>query len=543
MAGQRSALSLFVGVVAAYACVWGLIAFDRSWRKPVRLDTLKSGYYHDEFVELRLRARDRELVRRWREGLAPKVAVFKDGALVTTIAAVQWLDLSFSPAHGAFVGRWPCPWNAPPGRYDLVLAGAEELGDRLKVSGFEILRRVPKPLPPGFVALTLETRGPLSSMRVTAPDGMEKGWRGLLDWAEYLEADAFWMLVGETPGGKPGELWRSENFQFLGAVAQECRKRRLALGVYAMDYLTTSHEALPRYEYALDVEEGRVFRTRAISLRDPKRPGDVAALLGQFKDIPGVEYLGLDYIRNALGGYELIDDFFAEMPGVHPPPEWSVYSRAERIVWFHHKKIMRKDAHFIDAWQWWRAHKVGAIVRRLRGTLGPDKALWAFTLTWEKGWQHGQDVVMMNDAGVDADALMLYEANVEQFEAILKDFNGYVRRPDGQLVVGDVVDAPLHQGSGPGEMRRRLDEAVDRVYADGRPPAGLFIHDAGRALWGRLGPATTKQWMDAARASIRHLRERTGGRGASALSAMRPRAAAAGGRGGPNVGRGGPDGF
>ena len=513
MARQRSALGVFLGVVAAYVLVWGLVAVDRAWRKPVRLDTLKPAYYHDEFVDIRLRARDRDLVRRWREGLPPKVAVYRDGALVTTIAAIDWLDLSFSPAEGAFLARWPCPWNAPSGRYDLVLAGAAELGDRLTVSGFRIQRRVPKALPPGFVALTLETKQSLASMMVTAPDGTEKGWRGILDWAEYLEADAFWMLVGETPGAKPGEVWRSENLALIPAVAQECRKRGLALGVYAMNYLTTSQAALPRYEYAWDVEEGRPLRTRAISLRDPQRPRDVAALLGRFADIPGVEYLGLDYIRNALGGYELVDDFFAEMPGIRPPPEWSSYSRAERMIWFHHKKVMRKDSRFIDAWQWWRAHRVGAIVRKLRAALGPEKTLWAFTLTWERGWQHGQDPVMMNDAGVDADALMLYEADGPQFESILKAFDGYARPSDVQLVVGDVVDWPLHQRSplGPGEMRRRLDAAIDRIYGGGGPPAGLFVHDAGRALWGRLGPATTRQWMDAARASIRRLRERSGG--------------------------------
>ena len=25
-------------------------------------------------------------------------------------------------------------------------------------------------------------------------------WRGLLDWAKYVGADAFWMLGGQTPG-------------------------------------------------------------------------------------------------------------------------------------------------------------------------------------------------------------------------------------------------------------------------------------------------------------------------------------------------------
>ena len=78
-------------------------------------------------------------------------------------------------------------------------------------------------------------------------------------------------------------------------------------------------------------------------------------------------------------------------------------SKDERIVWLARKKIMRRDRGFIDAWQWWRAHRVAGIVRRIKAEIGDQKKLWAFTLTWDRGWHHGQDAVMMNDAGVDAD--------------------------------------------------------------------------------------------------------------------------------------------
>ncbi|MBI4347541.1 MAG: hypothetical protein HY553_11845 [Elusimicrobia bacterium] len=506
MARQRSPVALLAGIVALYAAGLGLVAAGRAWRRPVVLETSRPAFFHDEFVEIRLRTRDGDLRRRLEEA-PPRVVVLRDGAAVPTIAGLTRVGLEWSDEDRAFAARWPCPWNAAPGAYELALEGGPELDDRLTVKGFEIRRRVPKALPPGFAALTLEAQQPLASLRVVAPDGVEKGWTGLLDWVQYMEADAFWMLVGDTPGSGPGELWRAENFDLVPAVAEECKRRGLAFGVYAMSYLTTSRERLPRYEYAWDVESGRAKITRAISLRDPQRPKDVAALLRRFAAVPGVDYVGLDYIRNALGGYELIDDFFAEMPGVRPPPGWEGLSREERMVWFHRKKVMRKDLAFVDAWQWWRAHRVGRIVREIRAAV-PDEVLWAFTLTWDKGWNHGQDVVMMNDAGVDADALMLYEADSKQFEHILRSFNAYVGRHDAQLMVGDVVDWPLHQRRGPKELRRRLAAAIDRVYGDGEPPAGLFVHDVGRALWGRLGPYTTRQWMDAARDAVRQLKAR-----------------------------------
>ncbi|MBI4424377.1 MAG: hypothetical protein HY554_11645, partial [Elusimicrobia bacterium] len=473
VARKPGPVAAFLAVAAVYLAGWALLEGARAWRRPVRLGTLQPSYGHDQFVEIRLRTRDPELRARWGEA-SPRVAVFREGRLVRTIGGLEWLALRWDEGERAFVARWPCPWNAPAGRYELSLAGAGELGGRLLAGSFELERRKPNPLPPGFVALTLEGSKPLSGMSVRAPDGSRKDWRGLLDWAEYLEADAFWLDIGETPGSGSEEVWASDNFALVPAVAEECRKRGLALGLYAKSYLTMSKEPLGRYEYAWDVVEGKLLRTRAISLRDPERAKDIAALLARFKDVPGVRHLGLDYIRNALGGYELLDDFFAEMPGVRPPPGWDQLSREERMIWFHHKKVMRKDAGFVDAWQWWRAHRVGRVVRQVREAVGPDALLWAFSLTWQRGWHHGQDPVMMNDAGVDADALMLYEADEAQFETILRDFHRYVERPDAQLVVGDVVDWPLHQRSprGPGELRRRLARGVDRIYADGAPAAG-----------------------------------------------------------------------
>jgi hypothetical protein len=210
--------------------------------------------------------------------------------------------------------------------------------------------------------------------------------------------------------------------------------------------------------------------------------------------------VGLDYIRNALGGVELVDDFVAEMPNLALPAEWNGLSKTERMLWLARKKAMRKDMALIDAWQWWRARRVALIVKEVKARLG-NKPLWAFTLTWDKGWHHGQDPVMMSDAGVDLDALMFYEADKAQYAQMLRDWNAYVRKGDVNLVPGNIFDWNLHQkdASGPAEFGRRLDAALDRVYADG-PAQGVFYHDLGRLLWStRLGKWGTKGWAEEAR--------------------------------------------
>ena len=472
----------------------------------VRLDTVKPAYYHFEFIDIRLRARLPELMRT-ADGKPPRALVLRDGRPWTTIGGLTEVELRWDEKQNALIGHWPCPWNAPEGEYQLRLFSSLAGEGWLQTKAFRIARRRPHPLPRRFVALTLETIRPLSTMKVRRPDGTIGDWRALLDWVQFMGADAFWVLGGQTPGDEPGEVWVSKNLPFFPELAQECKKRGIHLGLYVQCYLTNSKDRLERYRYAEDLSGGKPVFTRSISLLDPDRAQDVADLLKSFKDIPDVDYLGLDYIRNALGGYELADEFLKEMSWIPRPNNWERLTRTEQMIWFARKKIPRRDANFVDAWQWWRAHRVGLIVNHIRGQIGQDANLWAFTLTWEKGWQHGQDPVMMNDAGIDADALMLYEADAGQFEAMMNEWPAYVRRGDVQLVTGDVVDWVLHQRSskGPGEFEYRLERAARGIYADG-PATGIFVHDLNRALHGRLGPYSTREWMRAAKRAAKYFR-------------------------------------
>ncbi|MBI3551354.1 MAG: hypothetical protein HY077_02445 [Elusimicrobia bacterium] len=511
MRRKRGGVGLFLGLLAMYAAVFAGRGWWAQWVRAVHLEPSAPVYYHDALVEIRLWTRDAAVNQRWRAE-PPVVEVKRGGEPVTTIGGLGGVRLSYDSTRDAWTGRWPCPWNAEAGEYTLALFGAETFGPRLAARPFRIAYRRPAALPRGLSVLTLETSTPLRGMVVTGPDGEKKDWRGLLDWVQYVGADAFWMLGGQTPGDKPGETWVSYNLDMIPQVAKECRRRGLKFGVYAMCYLTMSKERLPGYQYALEVKDGKSVFTRAISLNDPNRPSDVAALLKRFSDIPEVDYVGLDYIRNALGGYELADDFFREMPGTVPPAGWDKLSAGEKRVWFARKKVMRRDMAFIDQWQWWRAHRVAAVVRRIKAEVGGNKPLWAFTLTWDRGWHHGQDPVMMNDAGVDADSLMLYEATREQFGALIRDWHDYVKRSDVQLVVGDVMDWPLHQRApdGPKELGRRMKAAIEGIYGEG-PAAGIFFHDLGRALWGRVGPWGTKGWMDEAKSVTRYFHEVSAG--------------------------------
>jgi hypothetical protein len=500
-------------LLALAALLAAALAGDAAWRwyarrREVRLRAGRAEYLHFDIVDIRLETLDPDLDVQF-SSAPPRAVVTRGGEAVTTIAGIREMTLTRESA-GVWTARWPVPWNAPTGDYVPALLGRDDLRERLRVSAFRIGRRVPRPLPPGFVVATLESVMPLATMRVAAPDGTRKDWNGLLDWAQYLRADAFWVLGGQSPGLADGQVWVDTNLALLPEVAKACRARGLKFGVYAEYSLTMSKKVkLPGYEYGLEIKNSAPVATRAISLRERKRIDDVVAFLKPFADDPNVDYVGLDYIRNALGGYELVDDFAAEMPGVVLPPEWPKLTRDERMVWLARKKVARLDMDLVDAWQWWRARRVALIVREIRTRLGGTKPLWAFTLTWDKGWNHGQDPVMMNDAGVDFDALMFYQADKRQFAELVKAWHEYVRRGDVQVVPGNIFDWGLHQKDpgGPAEFSRRLRLALSDVYADG-PAQGVFFHDLARLLWGRLGTWGTRGWADAARGVADDLKSR-----------------------------------
>ncbi|MFI5347547.1 MAG: hypothetical protein ACHQ51_14325 [Elusimicrobiota bacterium] len=509
MKSDRRGLGFFLAVAVFFAAVFVGWRWWYQGSRAIVFGAERADYLHYDFVDLRFSTRDRAL---WDDFAAhpPRAVVTRGGEEVTTIAGIR--EMTMIPvAPGQWMARWPVPWNAPVGDYLPVLLGRDDLKERLHAVPFRIGRRTPAPLPKGFVVLTLESVAPLATMRVKAPDGTMKDWRGLLDWAQDVGADAFWVLGGQSPGLQDGQVWVDTNLKMLHEVAAECRARGLKFGTYAMYSLTMSKTVkIPGYEYGLEIKDAQPVVTRAVSLAEPKREDDVVKLLKPFADDPNVDFVGLDYIRNALGGYELVDDFVSEMPGVPVPAEWPKLSRQERMVWLARKKIMRKDMDFIDAWQWWRAHRVALIVKRIKARLGDKKPLWAFTLTWEKGWHHGQDPVMMNDAGVDYDALMFYEADKPQYEAMLKAWHGYIRRGDVQVVPGNIFDWGLHQKdpAGPAEFGRRMRRAVDDVYGDG-PAQAVFFHDVDRLLWGRLGPWGTRAWADEARSISRYVKSKS----------------------------------
>ncbi|MDE1977539.1 MAG: hypothetical protein KGI84_09825, partial [Elusimicrobia bacterium] len=223
MAGKKTGIAFGALALCLLAALQFLL-----WRRrrAVYLDTARPAYFHYDFATLRLRTRDAALNRRWLKS-PPLVVVQRRGRTITTIGGLTQVPLVYDAREHDWTRTWPCPWNAPTGRYTPELLGNSDLRGRLHVRGFRILHRTPKAIPQGLSVLTWENARPLAGMTMIGPNGKKEGWRGMLDWTKNIGADAFWMMASETPGKKPGQVWLDSNFALLPKIAAAAHARGL----------------------------------------------------------------------------------------------------------------------------------------------------------------------------------------------------------------------------------------------------------------------------------------------------------------------------
>ncbi|MFA6584752.1 MAG: hypothetical protein WCS77_10680 [Elusimicrobiaceae bacterium] len=493
---------LLAVVLLGYLLVVPPASFYQKWIKTASVITAQSSYLRYGFIDIIASVQNLAVRKKWTDS-PPVAGIFYQDNQIESIGGIKEVPLVFDPGSGRWKGRFPVPWNPPRGKYTVKLLNSGLKGKYVSGSDFEITKRELPSLKQSFAVLTLEYAGWYGSLSVKSLSGQKvPAPEGLADWAKYMGVDALWVLVGKTTG-RNGQIWDPVDFKTLAAIGDQCHRRGIKFGVWVMSYLTFPEKVWPDYQWAYDVADGKPVRVRSVSISDPKRPDDIADLLVKFRDMKEIDFVGLDYIRNALGGYELCEEFYNDMWWINKPAGWDRMSHDQRIVAFARKKIERKDRELLDAWEWWRAQKVAGIVNHIKGRLGDDKMLWTYTLGWNKGWQHGQDPAMIVDAGSDIDAVMLYEADNGQYDTMMRDWSSYLERGDTRLVVGDIVDAPLHQGKGTSEFVRRMNWAGDEIFGKENGYAhGVFIHDLMRLMYGRKGSETMLDWAQAAKGVI-----------------------------------------
>ena len=508
---------------------------------PLTIETERSWYYRYHLIPVAVKAVDASGTPQ--TGEPPAVIVRRDGERVRNIGPFNELKLHYDHTRAEWVGFWPVPWNATPGIY--VLEAKTEIdpgewewtldGQRPKpdddddepepegmawavaTAPFEVKARARAQIEPGLCVATWEFD---FRETFTGPDGSSGDWKKLFDWIEYPGADALGFRGALTEGSgltieKP---FKSHNLEAIPRMGAEAHRRGIKFGTWAVAYSTypKGNARKPPYDFAMDISRstGVTSERPFISLLDERRVTALTEFFRQMQEMDEVDMVGLDYMRTDRGGYEMVDQFAAEMP-VKLPDNWGEWSanRRQRYVANKVEGEWQTDPKFYECWNWWRAHKGAEIARKIVDDSGVQKPTWIFVLTWLHGVQHGQDPLMFTDAGISMLAPMLYQVdNRGMYDEVVKAWANYIQPGQLNIVPGDQVDFYWHQKMvsptpATAEMYDRLITA-HREFSPGEPQIGAFWHDLNRAANpANRGPYSGREWALAGAAAFSTIRD------------------------------------
>ncbi len=407
-------------------------------------------------------------------------------------------------------------WNEEDGQYEIQLYYGDRVCSFYDTLTFILKRRVPPGVKKGFCVVDLEMNGSIRGRTFESPYGEQTDYRALLEWAQYMRTDAVWVLAGETTGFQPwtkrSRHWDAGPLENLHLLKKKADEYGVAIGAYIMSFYVPGAHGVPgRYEPGIgyNSEKDYLYKSKHISLSSEQRIQDIIELASAFEKDPEIGFVGLDFIRTGRAdGYELAPDVVKDT-NIRVPPGWDELPKDEKIKWFAMKIEVERDPLILEKWRWWRAHRVAEIVQRVIKEAQITKPLWVYTLGWNHGKEHGQDPVMFFDAGVSIDAVMLYEANSEQFKRLLQHWKDYIHEGQGNIIVGNCIDRNLldsQYNSPPDELLRRNIEGYRNIINNGFV-SGLFLHDLARGFWGRRGGYTLHEYANAFLSSVFSLKK------------------------------------
>ncbi|MBN1595852.1 hypothetical protein JW933_08000 [candidate division FCPU426 bacterium] len=468
----------------------------------LQLETSKNKYWRYEFVKVAASWGQTPTAASspWPEVLP--ASVWRGAKLIKTVG-----DCSGFPLHrqksGKWEGVWPVPFNPTLGEYTVktsVWADGQTISAK---ADFEIAGRKPYPLPSGFSVVTDEggKYGPHKTPGLNPED--KPGWQNMIQWAKYMGADAFWQCIGQT------QVWgvlKEEQYPFsqsmirlMPKVGEAAHNQGMQYGAWITAFVVIGDKPeATGYQYTLGYSRSQnaLRQLRYVSLACDQRIGHIIALLKKFEADPHVDFLGLDYMRTDFGGYEFAEEFVRDFT-LSTPPQWGQWSSSERSLWFARQIEVERDPLLRSRWEWWRAHRVALVIERIKEEVKPTKPLWVFSLGWQTGHQHGQDLLMMLDAGIGFNSPMFYSVDKPDYPHLLSSWKWYLGSAPASVVIGEPVDWNLLgrtlDPSGPQEHVDRQIQAVEKL-APQAAHFGLFWHDLARAHFGARGPYGSLEW-------------------------------------------------
>ncbi len=408
----------------------------------------------------------------------------------------------FKNAQGQYYGVYLHPFGGKLGDYSAVFYIQTREGNYAYTKKFTMQGRTSPPATETKKILTMEYNVDLTTKQIPAAyPGGPTSYHALYDWVRYSKCDMFWILAGQTTGWHSSvnkdNPWMSGPKSNAEILAASTNKGDVKFGAYIMSYFTDGggHKKAG-YEVATgySTKTKSMGSSRHVSLGSEARLNDIINLLKEFDANENISYLGLDFIRTGeMDGFELVDEMVA-LTGVYTPKNWANMSKYNRMLWLAQMRLVNREIGM--KWRWYRAQKVANIVKSIKDA-GVKKPLWVFTLGWDHGQEHGQDPYMFFDAGVDFDAIMIYEATRPQHRTMLTQWGNYLAG-EYNVLVGNMVDNRMQDGHKRAELEymRRTFEAELNYNRISRI-RGVFFHDLSRMLWSKnRGRTGVKEWAN-----------------------------------------------
>ena len=394
------------------------------------------------------------------------------------------------------------PFGGDLGEYQAVVLVQTKSGVYGYTEDFTVKGRQSPPAKETKKITTLEYAIDLTTKKIPNLEtgALTEDYNAIYDWVRYMKCDTLWVIGGQTTGWTggitPEKPWAPAMIKNVENLAASKSKGNVELGAYVMSYFAAGGgHRNGGYEVSIGYNSSTksLVESRHISLGDPKRVQDIIDILKRYDANPNISYIGLDFIRTGeVDGYELVDEM-VELTGVYTPANWSTMNKAARMRWL---AVNRGRKEIGLKWRWYRAHKESLIIKAIKES-GIKKKLWAFTLGWNHGQEHGQDPYMFFDAGIDYDAVMIYEASRPQHVGMLTAWPRYLSG-EYNVLVGNMIDNRLQDGSLRPELEymRRVYESEAKFNRSSRI-RGIFFHDVSRMLWSKFrGPNTIKEWAN-----------------------------------------------
>ena len=408
----------------------------------------------------------------------------------------------FKVRNSQYKGTYLHPFGGVLGEYQAIVLVQTKSGVFGYTKDFTVKGRQSPPAKETKKIATLEYAIDLTTKKIPSVEtGEPTTYDAIYDWVRYMKCDMFWAIGGQTTGWTggitPEEPWAKAMIKNIENLASSRAKGNVELGAYVMSYFAAGGGARKGgYEVSIGYNSATqsLVESRHISLADPKRVQDIIDILKRYDANPNISYVGLDFIRTGeVDGYEMVDEM-VELTGVYVPANWSTMSKPARMRWL---AVNRGRKEIGMKWRWFRAHKESLIIKAIKES-GINKKLWAFTLGWNHGQEHGQDPYMFFDAGIDYDAVMIYEANRAQHVGMLAAWPQYLSG-EYNVLVGNMIDNRLQDGSLRPELEymRRMYESEAKFNRSSRI-RGIFFHDISRMLWSKFRGSgnNIKEWAN-----------------------------------------------